>query len=767
MKDMKRTGRKNPLLKRVPRELRRDLGKYIALFLFMAMMIGMVSGFIIADSSMVHTYNESFTKYRIENGHFICSRKLTESEVKNIEKEDVKLYRQFYKDKPARWKKEQKTIRVYPVKTKVNLADVMKGRLPERKGEIAIDRLFAKNNGIETGDRLRVEGRDLEVTGFVALVEYSALFKNNYDMMFNATAFSVAVVNRSQFREFDDSGLSYCYAWRYDDQDLTDDEQQDRAEDLKETVFKNSMQGFRPGLKDYVPRHENQAIRFAGDDMGRDKVMFVWFLYIVTIVLAFAFAITVRSTIEQEAKVIGTLRASGYTRRELLAHYVTLPVAVTLVSALAGNILGYTGLKYAMADMYYNSYSLPTYETVWSTEAFVKTTVIPCLIVAAVVLIVISRSLSLPPLQFLRRDLKRRKQSRPVKLPGFRFKTRFYLRVMLQNKSTYVLLFIGIFLASVIFLFGSLFMPLLDNFRTQIQDSEFCNYQYVLKAQTETDTRGAEKYAVKTLENDNGEKITVYGIQKDSRYLDADKVKEMNTGKVLFSNGYYEKYDTEKGETIRLKEEFASDRYSFKADGEYEYPASLAVFMNIDKFRDTFETDDDYYSGYFSDSRLKDIPESDIASVITEEDLLTTSNQLEDSMGGAFTLFLIIAILMFVLMVFLLAKLVTERNAYAISMLKILGYTNREAGSLYQTATGIAVVISLILSGVFGISLIKVIYHTMMQTFTGWMTFYAAPWGVPVLIATGLVCYGLVSLLLMRKIRKIPMTDALKDADSL
>lgn len=767
MKDMERTGRKNPLLKRVPRELRRDLGKYIALFLFMAMMIGMVSGFIIADSSMVHTYNESFTKYRIENGHFICSRKLTESEVKNIEKEDVKLYRQFYKDKPARWKKEQKTIRVYPVKTKVNLADVMKGRLPERKGEIAIDRLFAKNNGIETGDRLRVEGRDLEVTGFVALGEYSALFKNNYDMMFNATAFSVAVVNRSQFREFDDSGLSYCYAWRYDDQDLTDDEQQDRAEDLKETVFKNSMQGFRSGLKDYVPRHENQAIRFAGDDMGRDKVMFVWFLYIVTIVLAFAFAITVRSTIEQEAKVIGTLRASGYTRRELLAHYVTLPVAVTLVSALAGNILGYTGLKYVMADMYYNSYSLPTYETVWSTEAFVKTTVIPCLIVAAVVLIVISRSLSLPPLQFLRRDLKRRKQSRPVKLPGFRFKTRFYLRVMLQNKSTYVLLFIGIFLASVIFLFGSLFMPLLDNFRTQIQDSEFCNYQYVLKAQTETDTRGAEKYAVKTLENDNGEKITVYGIQKDSRYLDADKVKEMNTGKIMFSNGYYEKYDAEKGETIRLKEEFASDRYSFKADGEYEYPASLAVFMNIDKFRDTFETDDDYYSGYFSDSRLKDIPESDIASVITEEDLLTTSNQLEDSMGGAFTLFLIIAILMFVLMVFLLAKLVTERNAYAISMLKILGYTNREAGSLYQTATGIAVVISLILSGVFGISLIKVIYHTMMQTFTGWMTFYAAPWGVPVLIVTGLVCYGLVSLLLMRKIRKIPMTDALKDADSL
>ena len=52
--------KKNPLMKRIPRELRKDLGKYIALFLFMAMMIGFVSGFIVADGSMIHAYNDSF-----------------------------------------------------------------------------------------------------------------------------------------------------------------------------------------------------------------------------------------------------------------------------------------------------------------------------------------------------------------------------------------------------------------------------------------------------------------------------------------------------------------------------------------------------------------------------------------------------------------------------------------------------------------------------------------------------------------------------------
>ena len=58
--------------------------------------------------------------------------------------------------------------------------------------------------------------------------------------------------------------------------------------------------------------------------------------------------------------MIGTLRASGYTRRELVMHYMTLPVLITLVGALIGNILGYTVFKDVCAGMYYGSYSLPT-----------------------------------------------------------------------------------------------------------------------------------------------------------------------------------------------------------------------------------------------------------------------------------------------------------------------------------------------------------------------------------------------------------------------
>ena len=77
---------KNPLWKRLPRELKSDFGKYIVIFLFMTLTIGFVSGFLVADDSMLAAYDEGFEKYNIEHGSFTLSSKASESDLKKIEK---------------------------------------------------------------------------------------------------------------------------------------------------------------------------------------------------------------------------------------------------------------------------------------------------------------------------------------------------------------------------------------------------------------------------------------------------------------------------------------------------------------------------------------------------------------------------------------------------------------------------------------------------------------------------------------------------------
>ena len=84
-------------------------------------------------------------------------------------------------------------------------------------------------------------------------------------------------------------------------------------------------------VTNYIPQYTNQANQFTGDDIKGDNAGITVFLYIVVLIIAFVFAITTSNTISKEANVIGTLRASGYTKGELIRHYLTMPLLVMLL----------------------------------------------------------------------------------------------------------------------------------------------------------------------------------------------------------------------------------------------------------------------------------------------------------------------------------------------------------------------------------------------------------------------------------------------------
>lgn len=739
---------KNPLMKRIPRELKSDLGKYIALFLFLTLTIGFVSGFLVAGGSMSYAYDQSFEKYNIEDGHFTLASEIPDELLKEVEEQDVSVYPLFYKDFDL---SNEHTVRVYKIRDDVDKICLMDGEFPSKSGEIMIDRLYASNNSIEIGDKIEVDGKSYEICGFAAFSDYSALFKNHTDMMFDANKFTVAAVCDDDFDRLSDDKLKYNYAWVNRDRTLSDDEKSDKADEVKAVLGKSGL------TTDFIAAINNQAIIFTGDDIGGDRVMIITMLYIIMAVIAFVFGITTRNSLDKESKTVGTLRASGFKRSELVKQYAVMPLVVTLVSAVIGNILGYTVFKNIVVNTYYHSYSLPTYETRWNSNAFVLTTVIPALIVLAVVISVLVYTLRLSPLQFLRHELTSKKKNKVIKLKRKNFISKFRLRVIFQNLSSYITLFIGVLFASVLLLFGMMMSPLLTHFKDEVINSEIAAYQYILKAPCEAD-EGAEKYAVCSLENEKGEEITVYGIEENSEYFDENLGKD----ELLLSDGFSDKYNIEPGDEIKLSEKYGDKSYTLKSTGQYKYPAALAVFMSRERFNDVFDKDDDYYSGYFSNEKL-DIDDSFVASVITRSDLTVMADQLDDSMGEMFYLLYVFAIVIYILLIYLFSKQITEKNITSISMLKILGYDGREISRIYNMTTGIVMMVSLLISLPLSYLLIKVIYYAMMIDYNGWLTLYFAPWIWPVMTAIGAACYLLVHVFQMKKINKIPLSSALKN----
>ena len=749
---------RNPLRKRLFRELLHDFGKYVVIFTFIFATIAMVAGFLVSDISLKTAYDESFEEYNVEDGHFTLLTPAEDGFFDGMERYyKVKVYENFYADREA---DDGDAVRVYRLRKDVNRTALWEGDYPSGMGEIAIDRLYAENNGYSVGDTMIIEGRRFRVSGLVALTDYSALFKNNTDMMFDAKQFTVALLSDIDFDVIQPGQMKYCYSWTNDDRALSADECKQKAEDIMDWLSGRAI------LTDFLRRADNQAIQFTGADMGGDKALITTLLYVVMAAMAFIFAVTTSNTIEQEAAVIGTLRASGYSRGELLRHYIALPIIVSMIAAVLGNLAGYTVLKKYFASLYLHSYSLTPYHTVWSAEAFWLTTVIPLVILVTVNLLVVSRKLRLSPLRFLRRDLSRRGRKRVMHLSHrLRFLSRFRLRVIFQNVPSYLTLFLGIFFANLLLLFGIMMAPLLDNFRETVMDSKIANYQYILKAPVSTSDADAEQYCLnELLDKPSKEEVMVYGISPDSGYFRNISEKSVPAGdEILISEGYSEKYGYLPGDEVTLKEKFSSKSYSFRVKEIVHYPASLAVFMNDDLFRRTFDKEKDYFTGYLTDRRLTDVKDAYIASVITEHDLVVIADQLDDSMGLVFPIIGGFATLLYMLMIYMLSKLILEKNAKSISMTKILGYSGRETGRLYISPTAWVVMISLVVTLPLAAIAMRYIYNYYMLQMKGWLTFFIAPATYARMLLIGVVSYFVVSAVQYLRIRRIPMEQALKN----
>lgn len=989
---------RNPLTKRIPRELAKDAAKYIAIFIMMVLLISMCSGMRVGNESLKKAYYDSFEIYNIEDGHIVFDKQLPES-LKNTleEKIGMKLYDGYYFDETM--SETGADIRVYKQTSEVNKPCLLSGELPAADNEIAIDRVFAKNNDINVGDKMTLNGKELTVTGFVALPNYSTLYENNTDAMFDSINFSIAVMTDSGFGSVGSKNLSYNYAWQYNKEykddieaaelsekflDVIEDELtaydeaivekqvdeitdklekaseeyadiykerfENKIEEVTETVktgaeeygklyktaleekirsvaenvqkgaeeyaallmtgkqptkadlsvdvddfafrmIENSVQAAMSGTEytapseqeflaqykdsvkkptqadlsvetddftfkmiedtvsamlsgeepsapsedefkdaylktiekptkdelsvplddflfgiiedgvdaeingeeyempadeefedeidktdiisvdDYVPRYLNMAVIFSIDDIGGDEAGTMVMVYMMIALIAFIFAVTISNTVVSEAGVIGTLRASGYTKGEMIRHYMALPIIVTFIAAVAGNIIGYTVMKDFCVDLYLNSYSLTTYVTVWDASAFILSTVVPIVLMLIINFAVLISKLKLSPLKFLRRDLRKNNNKKAFRLnTKIPFKTRFSLRILLTNLPGYIIMIIGILFSSILISFGDMMPRMMTDYKEIVIRDMISEYQYIVydyEEAGEVSDEQAEKFAMSSFDYSKEgfltDSISVYGVSENSRYVSAN----IPEGTALISTGISQKYGLSEGDIITLDEKYKRESsYEIIIGGVYDYESSLAMFMNLDDYNSTFGKDKDYFTGYFSNKELTELDPDDVASVITASDYTKLSNQLMTSMGGMMDLFKWFGAFFFIIVIYVLCKQVIERNFQSIALTKILGFRNSEIAGLYIVSTSIAVLVGLLISIPFIDVAMKTIFTGYLYTMmTGYIPCIISPITYTVTFVTGVACYAAVALLQMRKVAKVSKSEALKNVE--
>lgn len=362
-----------------------------------------------------------------------------------------------------------------------------------------------------------------------------------------------------------------------------------------------------------------------------------------------------------------------------------------------------------------------------------------------------------------------------MRLPGWRFFGRFRLRIMLQNVPNYIILFCGISFIMVMLAMAVGMPDTLAFYKENAADMMFAKYQYVLQAYEdeegnliETKNDDAERFCMRSLQKKSDEldeEVSVYGIADDSRYVEIAGLKTLEGQKVYISTPFGDKYGLKAGDSVLLDEKYENRQYRFEVAGFYDQCQSIAIFMPIQKFRTVFDLEEEEFNGYLTDSEITDIGEENIATVITERDITKMCDQLDHSMGAYMEYFQILCILLSAVLIYLLTKIIIEKNENAISMTKILGYENREIASLYLLSTTMFLIAADAVGVGLGTLIMSQAWKAIMFGYSGWFTFSIEPAGYIQMFVFVLIGYLIVMVFDFRRIRKIPMDEALKNVE--
>ncbi|NGM17457.1 FtsX-like permease family protein [Eggerthellaceae bacterium zg-893] len=816
----------SPLIRRIPRQLVHNAGRYLGIFALIAVSIAFVSGFLVAASSIERIVADMPEDYRMQDGQFTCAFEAPDEAIEAVEELGVSVEEEFSREAEMTWEGTSgddaadsvgsATVRLFKERDTFDLASYVDGEAPDTPEEVALDRVFCAHHDLTVGDTVQIGGSAFEISGICTLPDYSSLFEDPSDFVFNSITFTIGVATPEGFASVD-APLTYTYAYRADEAGLDRAEAADLLEDIATALREN---GAMPtSLMDAA---SNSAISYAADDVEGDQLMWEVMLVLLIVIMAFVFVVLAGSSIEAESAIIGTLLASGYRKRELVAHYMALPALVGILAAVAGNLVGYQVLYAPMRDLYYNSYSLPPFEMFWNWRVFFMCTVVPVVLLVLVNLVGLMRKLRCTPLEFLRRETTKRSRRRGVALPErLPFTARFRLRILLCNLPSFLTLFCGIAFASLLLVFGLCMMPVVDHYAENLKSDMVAEHQYILKAPVEIDVdeservaqaaaeklsmtppgeleamdaselrqlaadasrvdpdsdvvwntlansdeavAQAEKFAVASLETarpgDFGmEDVSMYGIQQDSAYWsDVDAAE----GSVVVGRGLAEKCGLSIGGNVELSDPLSDETYELRIGGTCGSASNMNAYLPIAEFNRLFGNADGYFNGYASDMPLA-IDALYVVSDLTPDAMDKIVAQLSDSMGSITGMLVVLAAIIYVVLMYLLTKTVIDRSARSISYMKVFGYRPREVNRLYIRSITITVVASLLLClpviALFLAGLVKLVFMGYNGNFE-----VVIPASQLVLeVCVGVVCYAAVAFLHVRHIRNVPLSIALK-----
>ena len=709
------------------------------------------AGYTIIDNGETHDEAN-----KIEDGQFSVFVPLSDEEISRLEDVGTEVEQMFYEDYDVM---DGKTLRVFANRKNIDLVECDEGRLAENDDEIVVEKRFSQVNEVSIGDTIQIAGNDFKVTGIGTSPDYNALFKEMSDTVVDSKVFGTVFVTEGAYDKLHATGESvktetYLYAFRLKGKTTCDDVK-DALEDIKVDA----------NITSFVTSDDNPRTGGAADDQQINVQAGYFFGVLLMLLFTYVISVFVVHGIEKESSVIGALYALGVKRRDLMMHYLTLPVIVTTVAGIIGFLIGISnvGIPVQMADAY-AYYSIPAMDVKIPPILIVYGIVMPPLTAIVVNYFVIRKKLSQTALSLIKNEVKQPKGSN-VDLGDMGFVGRFRVRQMLREMRTGLTVVIGMFIALICLMLSLNTATFCSKVKKQNVEDTHYEYMYTYKYPTENPPEGGEAAYAKTLKKEvygyNWD-VTVLGLSKNTKYFDVDLKDGKN--RVAISSSFAEKYCYSVGDEIVLHDEENDIDYGFTVDSVTQYTPAFYVFMTIDDARELFGAGSDEYNVVFSDKDLEVDP-ARLYATTTKADIESAAGIFADQMRSMVVMIVIISTLIFVVVMYLMMKVMIDRSAFSISLIKVFGFRTKEIRKLYLDGNFFIIAIGAAICLPLAKLIMSAVYPSLVSNVNCGVKLTFAPWLWAALYGGILVLYFIINRVLVGRLNKIVPAEVLKNRE--
>lgn len=651
------------------------------------------------------------------------------------------------------------TLRLLSKTEKLNIPAVIEGRALSGLGEILLDPAFAKANGYSVGSQIKAGRKTFIVVGFVSLPHYIYPLKNVYDIMVSPNNFGVGVINRGEFTDLDN--VSVIYSVRFNDrtQSLNKQATQFRALLHDEGILES----------DWIDIMNNKRARMAWASITGLKTMSLPVPAAMFILCCLIIGIMIWRMIRHEAVIVGSLYAQGYRRRELIGHYMAVPLLLAITGGVIGSVSALPSITPAVLAMV-SYYNVPVSDIELSFLNLFIGILTPVLFLGLSSYLVIRLELKRSPAELMKGDKQKTEVNtleRALKLEKFNFNTKFKLREQLRSVSRLLFLFLGVTSASVLMLFGFTIMNSMDSvFKNSTTETYQFEYEYAFKnLQYGKAPEDAEVFnAGRFYPGDNeGIEFYVTGVEPDSTILTLNNSSgsRLPNDQTNITKPLADRLGIRPGDNVSFINKEDGKAYTFKIDAIANTYAGQFIFMPIEEFNARLGLPENSYMGLWSTKRL-DIPDEWLSGTKSLSETTNAMDELLGPMVSMVAMMTLIACMVGLIIIYLVTSLIIEENKNTISIFKIFGYRRREIRSLVLNSSTFVIVTGFLISIPVMAASMSAMYGYLGNMINLVLPTIISPFYVALCSVAIMLTYQLSKLLCAKKVNAVSMSEALK-----